>query len=273
MVENTIGATYRVTTDFWGDWGAVLKSHAQAVAFQDLIGVNNTFIDLDMMPYGDIKVNRYPPRGHEWTDGSVSNTMTLYVITKSMLMFGGNLPIRDDDATTRKYVMNSAAYEIHQRVLRPRFRNFTTNITMNSGAKFSKNTTFSSDIRVSVWNSSILLRPNSTLRKNMMRLTSSKRNHTGGVHNSEIKTRNNGRFESRVNVASVTSLVLHEVIAVFNLNRTLSNITVNVDVPQGYDAYFDVWENENYTVEERAHTLRVKLCSQCAKLFLMHRLG
>jgi hypothetical protein len=113
-IENsTVASSFRVTTDFWGGWGASLSGADIIAKYAELgmIGKNNSFPDLDMMPFGRIKVSKYPPRGHEWTDGSVSLMMTLYVLTRGPLMFGGELPITDN--FTLGFMTNRLAYDIH----------------------------------------------------------------------------------------------------------------------------------------------------------------
>lgn len=113
-IENsTVASSFRVTTDFWGGWGSSLNGADIIAKYAELgmIGQNNSFPDLDMMPFGRIKVSKYPPRGHEWTDGSVSLMMTMYIITRGPLMFGGELPITDN--FTLGFMTNRLAYDIH----------------------------------------------------------------------------------------------------------------------------------------------------------------
>jgi hypothetical protein len=113
-IENsTVASSFRVTTDFWGGWGPSLNGADIIAKYAEagMIGQNSSFPDLDMMPFGRIKVSKYPPRGHEWTDGSVSLMMTMYIITRGPLMFGGELPITDN--FTLSFMTNRLAYDIH----------------------------------------------------------------------------------------------------------------------------------------------------------------
>lgn len=111
--NSTVANSFRATTDFWGGHSASLSAAdiVSVYAEQGMIGHNNSFPDLDMMPFGRIRVNKYPPAGHEWTDGSVSFMMSLYVITRGPLMFGGELPMTDN--FTLGFMTNPLAYDIH----------------------------------------------------------------------------------------------------------------------------------------------------------------
>merc|ERR1719242_1259120 len=66
----------------------------QAETFIDLVGLNDTWPDLDMIPFGDVGCDRdgdHCNGGHAHPE-EVEYFMTVYMMSRSPLLFGGKLP-------------------------------------------------------------------------------------------------------------------------------------------------------------------------------------
>eukprot|EP01065_Artemidia_motanka_P030844 TRINITY_DN36990_c0_g1_i1.p1 TRINITY_DN36990_c0_g1~~TRINITY_DN36990_c0_g1_i1.p1 ORF type:complete len:523 (+),score=124.80 TRINITY_DN36990_c0_g1_i1:60-1628(+) len=133
LAAEQTGTMYRITTDFWGSWGAIAApsepyhshggsiSRASVHANASLIGANGTFPDLDMMPLGQVKCDaRHLPAttvppvlcGCDNCDGGgeAYTIASLWAMARSPLLLGGALPL---DAGTMQIISNPLFDLIH----------------------------------------------------------------------------------------------------------------------------------------------------------------
>lgn len=91
---------WRVSADFWDNWDELLHQFSIAERWQGIYEAGN-WPDLDMIPFGILN-NRGPqdggPRISNFTLEEKYTLMTLWCITRSPLMYGGDLSLlRPDD--------------------------------------------------------------------------------------------------------------------------------------------------------------------------------
>eukprot|EP01062_Namystynia_karyoxenos_P031190 TRINITY_DN23159_c0_g1_i1.p1 TRINITY_DN23159_c0_g1~~TRINITY_DN23159_c0_g1_i1.p1 ORF type:complete len:552 (+),score=169.65 TRINITY_DN23159_c0_g1_i1:230-1657(+) len=131
LAREQLGTMYRVTTDFWGSWGAIAApggrhghggslGRASAHANASLIGANGTFPDLDIMPLGQVKCDarripatvQNPQCGCLNCNGSdmAYTIASLWSVARSPLLLGGALPL---DTVTMNIVSNPDFLRIH----------------------------------------------------------------------------------------------------------------------------------------------------------------
>jgi len=104
---------WRITDDLWDNWGNVYDMFARADEWTPHRG-EGRWPDNDMLPLGRIGI-----RGHVGTDRMSNLTqdeqrtlMSLWTISRSPLMFGGDLP--SNDAFTRSLITNPEVIAVDQ---------------------------------------------------------------------------------------------------------------------------------------------------------------
>lgn len=84
---------WRISDDFWDDWRLLKPQFARCRDWARYTGAGH-YPDADMLPLGALRVAK-----HGWTHFTREEQytlMTLWSISRSPLMFGGNLPANDD---------------------------------------------------------------------------------------------------------------------------------------------------------------------------------
>lgn len=101
------GTMYRVVTDFHdteGDWA--LRNHLEVAGqFSGFSGLNNTFFDLDLLPFS--------PAGRpcRFSNATQQLLFSLYCITRAPLLLGTDMPVTD--AAALALVTNRNALAVH----------------------------------------------------------------------------------------------------------------------------------------------------------------
>jgi len=123
------GRLYRITGDFHDSDGvAALQRHLDTVAFfAPLIGVNGSFVDLDMLPFGQ-QASPAGPRANLFSADEQRLIMTLWAITRAPLILGAVLPPAPGDALTLS-LFNAAVLDVNARSC----RNFPTVVLPSPG--------------------------------------------------------------------------------------------------------------------------------------------
>jgi len=105
---------WRISGDFWDDWKLVKKQFELGRSWIPSIGPDR-WPDADMLPLGRIQIRGFPEpeRRSRLTPDEVRTHMSLWVIFRSPLMIGGDLPSMD--AATLAYFTNDEAITINQR--------------------------------------------------------------------------------------------------------------------------------------------------------------
>jgi len=109
------GVMYRVTPDFHDtDWDR-LRSHLDTAAlYAPLIGLNNTFPDLDMLPLGgQSHGGSGPPTPCLFSRAEQRLLMTLWCVARAPLIVGAMLPLDPGDAWTLGLLTNAAALAVN----------------------------------------------------------------------------------------------------------------------------------------------------------------
>jgi hypothetical protein len=101
---------WRTSNDFWDNWQA-LKNQFTILKSWAGLGVQGCYPDGDMLPLGKIglRAERGEPRWTGFTKDEQYTLMTLFSISRSPLMFGGDLPSNDEftlSLITNKDVLN-----------------------------------------------------------------------------------------------------------------------------------------------------------------------
>lgn len=108
------GSMYRVTADFHDNsWAPVAKHLDIAVTFTPLIGVNDTYPDLDMLPLGRQARSGGPPTPCLFTHDEQRLIMTLWAVMRAPLMIGALLPLDADDAWTLSLLTNPRVLRVN----------------------------------------------------------------------------------------------------------------------------------------------------------------
>lgn len=129
IAQTGLAVQYRVTQDFWDQWGdhgptsypTGLRSKLDAaLQFAPLFGANGTSPDLDMLPLGYIQSHAtqqpHGPVPSALTPDEQATVMSLWAITGAPLMFGGRLPLDAADpvdAATLALLTNAAILGVH----------------------------------------------------------------------------------------------------------------------------------------------------------------
>jgi alpha-galactosidase len=104
---------WRLLDDLWDNWTSLNLTFEKAYAWYTYCGPGH-WPDLDMLPMG--KLSKYGPVGQErysnLTQDQCYTMMSLWCITRSPLIFGGNLP--ENNAFTTGLITNSEAIAVNQ---------------------------------------------------------------------------------------------------------------------------------------------------------------
>jgi hypothetical protein len=105
---------WRISGDFWDDWNSLKKQFALCRAWAPYIAANH-WPDADMLPLGRLRIRGYedPERQTHFTPTEQKTHLTLWVIFRSPLMMGGDLPTLD--AATLAMLTNSEVIDVDQR--------------------------------------------------------------------------------------------------------------------------------------------------------------
>lgn len=104
---------WRISDDFWDRWPDLKKQFEYARKWQNLTGPN-AWADADMLPLGriGIRAERGKDRPTRFTKDEQITLMSLWLIFRSPLMFGGDLP--GNDAWTNSLITNKEALAVNK---------------------------------------------------------------------------------------------------------------------------------------------------------------
>ena len=104
---------WRISNDFWDRWEDLRKQFDYCRQWSPFIG-RGGWPDADMLPLGriGIRAERGDDRRTRFTRDEQFTLMTLWLIFRSPLMFGGDLP--SNDAFTLSLLTNAEALAVHQ---------------------------------------------------------------------------------------------------------------------------------------------------------------
>jgi alpha-galactosidase len=102
---------WRISADLWDDWSDILGQFDRLAMWTPYVG-DGRWADADMLPLGriGIRAENGPDRMSRLTLDEARTMMTLWVMARSPLMFGGDLP--STDAPTMTLLTNSAVLDI-----------------------------------------------------------------------------------------------------------------------------------------------------------------
>lgn len=102
---------WRIIDDFWDNWAQLNEHFTLFEKWNRYMGPGN-WPDGDMLPLGKIgiRAERGDPRMSLLTKDEQYTLMSLFLICRSPLMFGGNLP--DNDAFTTSLITNDEALDV-----------------------------------------------------------------------------------------------------------------------------------------------------------------
>jgi alpha-galactosidase len=105
---------WRISDDFWDRWVDLKNQFARLNMWNPTVRQGH-WPDADMLPLGHIgiRAERGDPRMSLLTHDEQHTLMTLWVIARSPLMFGGNLP--DNDDFTLSLLNNDEVLQVNQR--------------------------------------------------------------------------------------------------------------------------------------------------------------
>ena len=131
VTERALAAHYRISDDLWDIWddkcsgncypSGVKGKFARIANFAPIIGQNNAFADLDMLPLGVVyHMNAGgaggifgPPSPTHLTRAEQTTLMTLALVSRAPLIFGGRLPLDAGDDWTLSLLTNDEALQVH----------------------------------------------------------------------------------------------------------------------------------------------------------------
>jgi len=131
VAEKALAAHYRISDDMWDIWddkcagncypSGVKGKFARMAQYAPVIGVNGAFADLDMLPLGVVYHQDAggaggiygPPSMTHLTHDEQLTLMTLALISRAPLIFGGRLPLDKGDAWTLGLLTNDEALQAH----------------------------------------------------------------------------------------------------------------------------------------------------------------
>ena len=104
---------WRLLDDLWDNWSSLNQTFDKAIDWNPYMGPGH-WPDLDMLPMG--KLSKYGPVGSErysnLTDDEVYLMLSLWCISRSPLMFGGNLP--ENNTFTTNAITNAEVIAVNQ---------------------------------------------------------------------------------------------------------------------------------------------------------------
>ena len=109
---STQANSWRASSDFWDNWGALHHAFDLAAKWQGVSGPGH-WPDMDMIPFGRIGIRSVgPDRQSKFTADEQRTLMTLWCIARSPLMLGADLP--DTDPATLALLTNDGALAVSQ---------------------------------------------------------------------------------------------------------------------------------------------------------------
>ena len=102
---------WRVSDDFWDDWGALKEQFARLDAWSPFRGSGH-WPDADMIPLGAVRVGQRDEGSH-FTPTEARTLMTLWSVARSPLILGGHLP--KTDAATLDLLTNDEVLAVDRR--------------------------------------------------------------------------------------------------------------------------------------------------------------
>lgn len=119
FVENA--NMWRITDDFWDHWELLYDMFERCYKWSKLVGPGH-WPDCDMLPLGRIGIRSVDggagDRFTRFTKDEQRTMMTLWVIFKSPIMFGGDL--RFNDEWTMSLLTNEEVLNVHKNGMKPR---------------------------------------------------------------------------------------------------------------------------------------------------------
>ena len=131
VAERALASHYRISDDLWDIWddkcdgncypSGVKYKFARMAQYAPVIGVNDAYADLDMLPLGVVyhmdaggAGGIYgPPSPTHLTHDEQLTLMTLALISRAPLIFGGRLPLDEGDTWTLSLLTNDEALQAH----------------------------------------------------------------------------------------------------------------------------------------------------------------
>ena len=101
----------RMTGDFWDSWGSA-KGHFATAANASAFVSKSFFPDLDMLPLGWIAPYMAPARFSKFTKDEARSLMTLMVMARAPLIWGGTASEAKANATTMALIANAAVLNV-----------------------------------------------------------------------------------------------------------------------------------------------------------------
>jgi len=102
---------WRISDDFWDQWRLLKEQFARLDAWTPFRGPGH-FPDADMLPVGNIRAFQPSDAWTHFTHDEQVTMMTLWSITRSPLIIGGNMPKNDD--FTLKLLTNDEVLRVDQ---------------------------------------------------------------------------------------------------------------------------------------------------------------
>jgi alpha-galactosidase len=86
---------WRISNDFWDNWGALYSQFARLNSWTPFRGPGH-WPDADMLPLGNVRAWQTRDNWTHFTQDEQFTLMTLWCIARSPLIMGGNMPNNDD---------------------------------------------------------------------------------------------------------------------------------------------------------------------------------
>jgi alpha-galactosidase len=105
---------WRISDDFWDDWTLLKKQFDYTRDWAPYVGKNNTWPDADMLPLGRLRITAKEGGGSptKLTADEQQTLVTLWCMSRSPLIFGGDLP--SNDAPTTALITNDEVLAVNQ---------------------------------------------------------------------------------------------------------------------------------------------------------------
>ncbi|HSB77063.1 MAG TPA: glycoside hydrolase family 27 protein, partial [Terriglobales bacterium] len=110
----TYAQMWRISDDFWDDWKLLKRQFDYTRDWAPYVGQRGTWPDADMLPLGKLRVTAKEGGGSpsKFTTDEQQTAMTLWCISRSPLIFGGDLP--SNDAATTALITNREVLQVDQ---------------------------------------------------------------------------------------------------------------------------------------------------------------
>jgi hypothetical protein len=109
---------WRVTDDFWDDWGLLLDMFSRCEAWMSHVGPGG-WPDCDMLPLGWIGERFGEPRKTRFTKDEQVAMMTLWSVFRSPMMLGCDLTKLEDDDWTLGLITNDEVLDVGRNGFNP----------------------------------------------------------------------------------------------------------------------------------------------------------